>query len=1047
MQQVTSIEDAVVGTGTLAFLFTDIAGSTRLWETLPVAMADALVRHDGILRYAIESSAGTVVKTTGDGMMAVFPTADDAVGATIEAQRALAATTWGDTGPLRVRMAINAGDAERRGDDYFGPTINRTARLMAAGYGGQVLLSAAAAALAAEDLPSDTTLRDLGEYRLRDLGRPERVYQLVHPDLQAAFPPLRALDNVAARLPAPTSALVGRRVELEAVERLLADAAVRLLTLTGPGGTGKTSLAIRAAGDSSDRFRDGVVFVDLATTRDAEGLLIAMGRAVGVGETPDRPIRDELTDRLRTREALLLLDNFEQVTASASVATELLDACPDIKLLVTSREPLHVRVEQVYPVPPLGLPPATRGRVSADEVEGIESIELFVERARAVRPDFAVTDDNAAAVGEICRRLDGLPLAIELAAARLQLFSPESLRDRLSQGLDLLRSTTRDLPERQQTLRGTIGWSYELLEPTEQRLFERLAAFTGADIRAIEAVSSATDADGAAQGDTAAAAAAATPVPDVVGALGSLIEKSLCRQVESAGGEPRVVMLETIREFAIEQLDRRPEAAAVRRAHAVYYADVAASLRGELFGAERETAMASMVAESGNLHASWRHWVDDSDLGRLGQLVQGLLALNEARAWYRDTVELITDLLGVLERTTTTPQLVDKEIGLRVSLARAMMATQGFTPEVADAYASALKLFEAGAGSPRQQFSVVRGLASVYLLRAEFEKCTELGERILEVAAAERDPSMAIDGHLVVGSTVAFLGRPKEGLEQLETGIRLFDPATAGPLGFRFGNDPRVSCLTTSGFIHWMLGFSDTAVERMDAAIALSDRLAHPYTAAYARFHSGLLHLWRREPELVLDRAIRLHEIADEYDFRLWTAVGSVLMGAAEASLGRTETGLAHVTEGVSAYQEMIAPPVFLPMLFYVAAGANALAGRMDKALKLVTAAIETIGGPEAERLTIPELTLARGDLLAATGATSEAVEAWGRSRDGARAFEVRMVELRALTRLVVAAQGTQREPLIQELRSVYDTFTEGLETADLREAAAVLEDGTAAEQ
>ncbi len=263
MQIADSRDEAPIGTGTLAFLFTDIAGSTRLWERQPAAMTGALARHDAILNDAIASAAGTVVKTTGDGMMAVFATAAGAVDAAIAAQHALAETAWGETGPLRVRMGINAGDAERRGDDYFGPTINRTARLMAVGHGGQVLLSAAAAALCAERLPAGATLRDLGEYRLRDLGRPERVFQLVHPDLAATFPPLTTFDNVAS-LPTPTSAFVGRRAELEAVELRLEDPAIRLLTLTGPGGTGKTSLGIRAAADQMDRFRDGVSFVDLS---------------------------------------------------------------------------------------------------------------------------------------------------------------------------------------------------------------------------------------------------------------------------------------------------------------------------------------------------------------------------------------------------------------------------------------------------------------------------------------------------------------------------------------------------------------------------------------------------------------------------------------------------------------------------------------------------------------------------------------------------------------------------------------------------------------
>ena len=469
MQDAAALADAGAPSGGLAFLFTDIEGSTRLWERQPDAMKEALARHDAILRTAIEASAGSVVKTTGDGMMAVFPTAEDGVLASVTAQRDLAAEAWTETGPLRVRMALHAGEAERRGDDFFGPTINRTARIMSSGHGGQVLLSSAAAALAAGRLPHGASLRDLGEYRLKDLGRPERVFQLVHPDLQATFPPLTTLDQGAAGLPIRAAPFVGRRAELADVDRRLEDPAIRLLTLTGPGGTGKTSLGIRAASDQASRFRDGVAFVDLSAARDTDAVLIALGRALGVGETLDRPLRDELIERLRGSQMLLVLDNFEQVTAAAGVTTELLDGCSEIKLLVTSREPLHVRAEHVYPVPPLGLPPAGRAKVTAAQLSPYESVELFVDRARAVRPDFELDDDNAGAIAEICRRLDGLPLAIELAAARLRLFSPEALLDRLGRRLELLRSATRELPERQQTLRATIEWSYQLLEPGEQR--------------------------------------------------------------------------------------------------------------------------------------------------------------------------------------------------------------------------------------------------------------------------------------------------------------------------------------------------------------------------------------------------------------------------------------------------------------------------------------------------------------------------------------------------------------------------------------------------
>jgi len=1023
------MQQASAPTGALAFLFTDIEGSTRLWERLPDAMTGALERHDSILRSAIESSGGTVVKTTGDGMMAVFPTAADGAEASFAAQRGLAAETWAETGPLRVRMALHAGDAERRGDDFFGPTINRTARIMAAGHGGQILLSAAAAALAADRLPDGASLRDLGEYRLKDLGRPERVFQLVHPALESAFPSLTTLDHGASGLPIQAASFVGRRTELAEVERRLEDPSVRLLTLTGPGGTGKTSLAIRAATGQAARFRDGLAFVDLSAAHDTDAVLIALGRALGVAEAPDRPLRQELTERLRTRQMLLVLDNFEQVTASAGVTTELLADCPEIELLVTSREPLHVRAEHVYPVAPLGLPPAGRGKVSAAAIGDYESVELFVERARATRPDFELDDANAAAVVDICRRLDGLPLAIELAAARLRLFSPEALRDRLGSRLELLRSSARDLPERQQTLRATIEWSYQLLDPVEQRLFDLLAVFSGADLAAVEAVVSATE-DGPGAG------------PDVIDALGSLLEKNLIRQVDAAQGEPRLLMLETIREYASERLASGGLGPQARLAQATYHADLAGRLRGDLAGPRRDQAMAAMVAEAENLRAAWHYWVASSDPVRLTKLADCMLIMNDARGWYRDTVELSTDLLAVLDGLPSTAELLGQRIAMQATLSRALMATQGFTPEVAAASARTLELFEGGEIGI-QHYSVLRSLASMYLLTTEFAEALELGRRIIDLAEAEADGNMLIDGHLIVGSSLAFMGDLPAGLEALDAGIALFGTTPARVGGSRLGNDPRVACLTTSGFILWLLGFPDRAVERMDAAIDLGRRLDHPYTTAYSLHHSGLLHLWRREPELVRDRAIRLLEIADEYDFRIWSAVGACLLGVAQTALGRPEEGLAGIRMGMADYQGIVTPPVFWPMLLFIDAAASGIAGRPADGLAPITTAIGLMGTDGGVML--PELEILKGDLLAglqsmgvATGSDSETL--YRAAQSDARACGARMSELRADTRLCRSVVGDPDDPRVRDLESLLATFTEGFGTADLSEAKAVLE-------
>ena len=781
-----------------------LEGSTRLWERFPDAMKDALKRHDAILRTAVEASAGRVVKSTGDGTMAVFASAVDAVTASLAAQRGVAKEPWLETGPLRVRMGLHSGQAERRADDFFGPTVNRTARIMAVGHGGQVLLSASAASLAMERLPPGASLLDLGEHRLKDLGRPEHLCQLVHPDLASGFPPLATANPAVASMPARVAAFVGRQAEIKQIRDRLEDSSVRLLTLVGPGGTGKTTLAIRSAEEAASSFPDGVSFVDLSSARDTNAALVAIARAMGVGEVIDRPLQEELTSRLRDRRMLLVLDNFEQVTEAAGLVSQLLGDCPKLNVLATSREALHIRAERVYPVQPMTLPPIDRKQVTARQVEGCEAVQLFVDRAQAIRPNFQLTDDNASVVAEICRRLDGLPLAIELAAARLRLLSPEALLDHLRNRLKLLRSGPRDLPERQQTLRAAMDWSYELLKPEEQRLFELVAVFADADIADVEAVSAGLDAiDGV--------------TLDVLDGLASLIEKSLIRQVDIPGGEPRVAMLETIREFAADRLDQRPDfSARAHHAHATHYADLARRLLGDLTGSRRADTLAAMATEVGNLRLAWGYWVAAADLEQLEKLAESLLILNDARGWYLDTVGLTTDMLAVLSKQSS-PDRIGQELALRTSLARALMATKGFTPEVEEAFASAVELFERGADA-RQQFSVMRELLSLYQFRGQVDKSAQLGAEILALGERENNPRIRIDGHLALGTALMFVEDLEGGLHHLESAISLFPQAPMQAFGRRVGNDPRIACLTTSAFTLWLMGYPDRAVKRVNSA-------------------------------------------------------------------------------------------------------------------------------------------------------------------------------------------------------------------------------------
>ena len=421
--------EPVLSSETVTFLFTDIEGSTGLWEQYPEAMKAALARHDAILREVVEAHGGRIIKTLGDGIHAVFDTAAGGVAAALAAQRALFAEGWEGIKPqvIRVRMALHTCEAEARGGDYYGPDLNRAARLMSIGHGGQTLLSSTTADLVRDQLSAGPSLRDLGEHRLKDLVRAERVYQLVHSELPADFPSLKSLNAFRNNLPVQPTPFIGRQAELKATKDLLLRDNVRLLTLTGPGGTGKTRLALQVAAELIDRFEDGVYFVDLAHIREPEPVLAAIAQTVGLRLTSDQPLLDALKGHLRARRMLLLLDNFEQVTAAAPLVGDLLQECPQLKLLVTSREVLHMRGEQAFPVPPLALPTPELRQRSTEQLYRSEAVQLFVERAQAVKPDFRLTDDNALAVAEICVRLDGLPLAIELATGRIGLFSPQTL--------------------------------------------------------------------------------------------------------------------------------------------------------------------------------------------------------------------------------------------------------------------------------------------------------------------------------------------------------------------------------------------------------------------------------------------------------------------------------------------------------------------------------------------------------------------------------------------------------------------------------------------
>jgi predicted ATPase/class 3 adenylate cyclase len=649
-------------TGTVAFVFTDIEGSTRLAQTLADDRWEAvLARHRVLIRTAVAAHGGVEALTEGDGFFLAFARTADAVAAIVDAERAISAEPWPEDAIVRVRAGIHTGDGRLDGDgSYVGADVHRAARVAAAGHGGQVLLSDATSTLVADELPAGVSLRGLGEHRLKDL-RPERICQLVIEGERSEFPPIRSLDRRPNNLPTQLTSFVGRDAELREAGDLLRT--TRLLTLTGPGGTGKTRLSLQLAADVAERFADGIWFVALEPVRDPRLIAATILTTLGLVEAGGRPARDILIDWLADREVLLVLDNFEQVIDGAPVVAELLRGAPRVSIVVTSRAPLRVSGEQEYPVPGLPAPrdvlalsdlekmnlPAGDRLLDAEAATQFEAVRLFIARAVAVRPDFRVTNENAPAVAGIAARLHGMPLAIELAAARVKLLSPDAILERLEHQLGILSAGSRDLPERQQTLRGAIAWSHDLLGEGERRLLARLSVFVGGcELDSAEAVCGPpAELDGV----------------EVIDCLTFLADQSLVR-AEDADGGLRFRMLDTIREFAAEQLAGRDEREEIERRHTATFVSFAESLTPRLSGDDQRRWLGRLERDHDNIRAvldravaagdgpsaillgfaMWRYW---QKRGHLAEARRRLQAMADA-PWSREDPRLRARLMEAL---------------------------------------------------------------------------------------------------------------------------------------------------------------------------------------------------------------------------------------------------------------------------------------------------------------------------------------------------------------------------------------------------------------
>ena len=607
--------------GLYTFFASDIEGSTRLWEGQPQQMSLALIRHDFVIRQAIESAGGRVFKTVGDGFFASFPTAPDAVAACLAAQQTLKLQSWETDRPIKVRMALHAGQAEIRDGDYFGPTVNRLARLLSIGHGGQILLSESAVALSREEMPAGSDLRAMGRHRLKDLDQAETVSMLVHHDLGTEFPPLKSLDSLPNNLPRQLTTFVGREAEFKEVQELLAKSS--LVTLTGAGGTGKTRLALQVAAEALEEFSDGVWLVELGPLTDESLVPQAIASAVGVREGQNMTAAKALVEALRDRKTLLILDNCEHLlSACAAIVDDALRAAPNLKVMATSRESLNVPGESLYRVPILGV--GTGKITTAAKAMELDAVKLLVDRARLSDPRFELNDRLAAAAVQVCRRLDGIPLAIELAASRTKVLSLDQIAARLDDRFRLLTAGSRTALPRQQTLKATIDWSYGLLEPQEQTLLRRVSAFAGGwTLEAAEEICADDNLEGW----------------EVLDNLMRLVDKSLVVH-EADEDDPRYRLLESVRQYGAEKLDG-DEATGVRERHAHHYAAMVIEAEAGLQGPDQAMWLERLEREHDNVRAALGYCKTRDDLceqalnlvGAIGRFWTVRGYLSEGREW------------------------------------------------------------------------------------------------------------------------------------------------------------------------------------------------------------------------------------------------------------------------------------------------------------------------------------------------------------------------------------------------------------------------------
>jgi predicted ATPase/class 3 adenylate cyclase/Tfp pilus assembly protein PilF len=867
--------------GTVTLLFTDIEGSTRAWESHPVEMQRALARHDVLLRAVIETSGGYVFKTVGDAFCAAFTDSRSAVRASLAVQEAVALEPWPGLTPVGVRVAVHTGECEERDSDYFGPTVNRIARLLAIGHGGQILVSGVAAHLARDQLPESASLRDLGEHRLKDLGRPEHVFQLDSPGMVSSFPALRSLDNprLSHNLPEQLTTFVGRDRELTELRSLLTSA--RLVTLTGPGGTGKTRLALQAAAEQLDGSADGVWLVDLSSLTDADRLAESVASVLSIREVPGCSTLVTLVDALRDQDRLLVLDNCEHVIDAAALVVEaLLRSCPRLGVLATTREALGVGGEVVLRVPPLALPAADDAQL--DDVAVSEAARLFVERVQLHTREFVLDVANAPTIARVCRRLDGIPLAIELAAARVQSLTVEEVDARLDQRFRLLVGGGRSARERQQTLRATVDWSYALLTPEEQHVFARVSVFAGGfDLDAAEAITSDRD----------------IASFEVLDHLSALADKSLIVR-DDRGPKSHYSMLETLHVYAADRLAEQGghTVSASRARHRDYHLALAERAALHLHSPDQTAWLDVLDREHDNLRAALVFTLDEPDGAQTAlRFVVALVDWWE-RATPSDWLVYATTALGRSDAADSTARR-----------AVALQGVAGLHMQLGEIIAARAYLDEALAiaheiGDERLAASVLYNQGYAWMLQLDLDQARTLLDKSLQLARQHGDTRTEVLAILRLGEVRSDQG-DRNALDDLQEAL------TAA----RAMDDPELiaKLCMNCGAVQTEWGNPASAEPLLTEALTIYRELRHPYMVATNLSNLGFVALLRRDSATARALNLEALQLTRHTNNRSIQAF-SLLGGAWTAFLTRDyarATNLYGASDAMTEHFEALDPP------------------------------------------------------------------------------------------------------------------------------------------